>query len=169
MENPPSSEMELAHDMMPPINTYPLFENALRHHYGRSIEEHQAALGELCAPFTEIAATNPFAWFPIRRSAEEIASASTENRYVGYPYTKFMNAIIRVNQSAAVLLTSESKAKALGIDPSRFVYLHGCADANDIWHVTERLNYHSSPAIRAVGKQALEMAGRSPSAPTSVC
>jgi len=159
-EKSPSSKMELAHDMMAPINTYPLFENALRHHYGRSFESHQAALGALCAPFTEVAANNPFAWFPIRRSAEEIATASAENRYIGYPYTKFMNAIIRVNQSAALLLTSEAKARALGIDPARFVYLHGCADANDIWHVTERLNYHSSPAIRAAGEQALGMAGK---------
>lgn len=159
-EKPPSSEMELAHGMMAPINTYPLFENALRHHYGRTFQTHQAALGALCAPFTEVAAANPFAWFPIRRSAEEIATASADNRYIGYPYTKFMNAIIRVNQSAAVLLTSETKAQALGIDPSRYVYLHGCADANDIWHVTERLNYHSSPAIQAVGERALDMAGK---------
>ncbi|MCZ6641536.1 MAG: acetyl-CoA acetyltransferase [Gammaproteobacteria bacterium] len=159
-EKAAASGVEQAHAMVAPINTYPLFENALRHHYGRSFEVHQAALGELCAPFTDVAAANPFAWFPIRRSGEEIATASADNRYVGYPYTKFMNAIIRVNQSAAVLLTSEAKAQALGIDSSRYVYLHGCADANDIWYVSERLNYHSSPAIRAIGKQALKTAGR---------
>jgi acetyl-CoA C-acetyltransferase len=38
------------------------------------------------------------------------------------------------------------------------VFLHGCADANDLWHVTGRANYHSSPAIRALGTHAFAMA-----------
>jgi len=48
----------------------------------------------------------------------------------------------------------------LGVADERMVYLHGCADANDIWNVSERVNYHSSPAIRTMGQKALGMAGK---------
>jgi acetyl-CoA C-acetyltransferase len=157
-EKTPTNETESAHGLFHPINAYPLFENALRHHYGRSFAQHQQALGELLAPFTEIAAHNPYAWFPIQRSADEIATVSSDNRYIGFPYTKYMNAIIRVNQSAAVLMMSETKARELGIDESRWVYLHGCADVNDLWYMTDRLDFHSSPGIRAGGELALNMA-----------
>ena len=132
------NETEAAHGLFAPINAYPLFENALRRHYGRDFEAHQRKLGELLAPFTRMAAANPYAWFPIERSPAEIATAGPDNRYVGFPYTKYMNAIIRVNQSAALLLTSESRARQLGIEESRWVYLHGCADVNDHWYMTDR-------------------------------
>ena len=47
----------------------------------------------------------------------------------------------------------------LWIDPSRWVYLWGCGDAQDLWFVSDRVDYHSSPAIRAAGEEALRMAG----------
>ncbi|MDG2272750.1 MAG: acetyl-CoA acetyltransferase, partial [Halioglobus sp.] len=103
---------------------------------------------------------NPLSWFPSKRSAEEIATASISNRYVGFPYTKFLNSIIQVNMGAAVILTSVAKARELGVADDRMVYLHGCADANDIWNVSERVDYSSSPAIRAIGQKALAMAGK---------
>lgn len=142
-----------------PVNTYPLFENAIRGELGRSVAAHQLEIGKLFSEFTKVAADNPHAWFPTYRSPEEIATESEKNRYVGYPYTKYMNSIIRVDQAAAVVMTSVAKARELGIPEDRWVYLHGCADANDLWYVTERVNYHSSPAIRTMGRKAFAMAG----------
>jgi acetyl-CoA C-acetyltransferase len=159
---PGSNEVEQAHGMVAPIVTYPLFENALKRHYGISTEAHQRAIGELFAPFTEIASDNPFAWFPTRRSAEEIATPSAANRYIGFPYTKYMNAVMQVNQSASVLLMSDAKARSLGIDESRWIYLHGHCDINEIWNVTERIDFHSSPALELGLETALKMAGVSP-------
>ncbi len=153
------NDLELAYGLMMPIAVYPMFENALRAHYGNTIAEHQRQLGELCSRFTQIALDNPHAWFRQSRSAEEITSITADNRYIGFPYPKLMNAILDVDQSAAVVMTSVGMARELGIDESRWVYLWGCGDASDIWHVSERLNYFSSPAIRAAGKQALAMAG----------
>ncbi|MCB1683892.1 MAG: acetyl-CoA acetyltransferase [Pseudomonadales bacterium] len=155
---PGSNDTEQAHGMVAPIVTYPLFENALRKHYGRSTRDHQLALGRLFAPFSRVASNNPYAWFPVERSATEIASPTVGNRYIGFPYTKYMNAVMQVNQSASVLLTSDEKARALGIDESRWVYLHGCADVNDIWHVSERINHHSSPALSAALTSTFDMA-----------
>lgn len=151
---------ELAHGMFPPVNVYPMFENALRAKRGRSLKAHLLKIGELFAPFTKVAAQNPLAWFPIERSAEELATPTAKNRFVGYPYTKLVNAIMEVDQSAAVIMTSVAEAKRLGVPKDKWVYLHGCADAKDHWFVLERVNYHSSPAISRVGRESFAMAGK---------
>ncbi|HEX5776590.1 MAG TPA: acetyl-CoA acetyltransferase [Caulobacteraceae bacterium] len=149
---------EAAHGLNFPTNTYPLFENALRARDGRSIEDHNRRMGELFAPFTTVAAKNPYSWFPVERTAEELVTVSDDNRMVGFPYPKYLNAIIQVDQSAGVLIASVKKARELGVPEDRWVFLHGCADAADLWYPLERQNYHSSPAMRLTGKQALEMA-----------
>lgn len=161
VEKPGVNEMERRHAMYFPVNTYPLFENAIRGQLGRTVKDHQLEIGKLFSKFTKVASENPHAWFPTFRSPEEIATETDTNRYVGFPYTKYMNSIIRVDQAAAVIMMSVEKARELGIPEDRWVYLHGCGDANDLWHVTERVNYHSSPAIRTMGQKALGMAGMS--------
>ena len=138
---PGINEAEAKHGATLPTAVYPLFENALRAHYGRSLDAHQAALGELFAPFTEVAATNPYAWFREAKSAHEIATATPSNRYIGFPYTKYMNSIIDVDQGAALLMTSVGEARRLGIPEERWVYVWGCGDATDHWFFTERENY----------------------------
>lgn len=159
-DKPMANPRERAHGIWQAAHVYPLFENALRAHLGRSVEEHQLAMGRLFAGFSAVAASAPHAWFPVTRSAGEIAMPGPRNRFVGWPYTKFMNAMNQINQSAALLLTSTGHARALDIPEDRWVYLHGCADTTEIWHVSDRVNYHSSPAIRMMGERALAMAGR---------
>jgi acetyl-CoA C-acetyltransferase len=158
--HPAASDHEMAYSMHTPSVTYPLFENALRAKYGLSLDEHRGKLGDLYQRFNAVAANNPLSWFPTERSASEIATVSDSNRYVGFPYTKFLNSIIQVNMAAAVILTSVAKARELGVAEDRMVYLHGCADANDIWNVSERVNYTSSPAVRSMGEKAFTMAGK---------
>ena len=158
-ERQPSTPHEAAHGIVLPASVYPLFENALRGKYGEDIATHQHRMGELFHPFTRVASENPLAWFPVERSARELAEVSENNRYVGFPYTKYLNSIIQVNMGAALIMTSQRKARELGVPEDRLVYLHGCGDANDRWYLHERGNYHSSPAIRAIGRKALAMAG----------
>src|SRR4051794_35952443 len=124
---------EARHGLNRPINTYPLFENALRARDGRSVPDHQARLGRLFAPFTKVAAANPEAWFPVERTPEELVTVSERNRMVGFPYPKLVNAIMEVDQSAGVIVASEKKARELGVPEEKWVYLHGCADAADLW------------------------------------
>jgi acetyl-CoA C-acetyltransferase len=150
---------EARHGLGRPINCYPLFENALRARDGRSIPDHQRRLGEMFAPFTKVAAQNPDAWFPVERSAQELVTVTEPNRMVGFPYTKYLNAIMEVDQSAGVLVASLKKARELGVPEDRLVYLHGCADASDLWYPLDRQDFHSSPAMRLTGERALEMAG----------
>jgi acetyl-CoA C-acetyltransferase len=156
-EKPGGTDNEIKHGIAFPVNVYPLFETAIRGRMGNSIEKHQSYLGELFSPFTKIAKNHPNAWFPIERSANEISNVTESNRYIGYPYTKFMNAIMEVDQSATLIMMSEEKANQFKIPKEKRIYLHGCADINEIWNVTERPELHSSKAIKLMGEKAFSM------------
>ncbi len=155
---PGTTDYENAHGLNRPINVYPMFENALRARDGRSIPDHQKRLGKLFAPFTRVAAANPHAWFPTERSETELIEVTGQNRWVSFPYPKYLNAIMEVDQSAGVLIASVKKARELGVPEDKWVFLHGCADASDLWHPIDRQNFHSSPAMELTGKRAFEMA-----------
>lgn len=156
---PGCSAQERAHGLHFPVNAYPLFENALRARDRRSHPEHMRRIGALFAGFTRVAAANPHAWFRQERTADELITVAPDNRLISFPYPKRLNAIMDVDQSAAVLMCSVERAQALGVPQERWVFLHGCADAADLWNPLDRRDYVSSPAIRAVGERALAMAG----------
>lgn len=152
------SDHEERHRMSGAIFSYPMFENSLRGNRGRTIEQHQIAMGQLFERFAAVAAGNPLADRRNGFSAEQIATVSQDNPYIGFPYTKLMNSNAFIDQSAAIILTSVGKARELGIPESKWVYLHGCADAYDHWYISDRINHHSSPAMRTVAAETLEMA-----------
>ncbi len=152
------NDTESRHGAVAPIRVYPLFENAIRAHLGQSIEEHQDYVAKLCSRFTQVAAKHPYAWFPKARTPEDIETVNVENRWVCFPYPKRMNAIMEVNQAAAVLLTGSETAKELSIPQDKWVYVHGGGEANDKWFVSDRVNYHGSPAIKAATGRALSQA-----------
>ncbi|MFN7176718.1 MAG: acetyl-CoA acetyltransferase [Thermaurantiacus sp.] len=158
-EVPMVSRHELTHGIALPVNVYPLFENALAAHYGREPVAHRHAIGALMARFTEVAARNPFAQLPVARSAEELVTPSQDNRYIGYPYTKYLNSNMFVDQGAAILLMSLAAADRLGVPDEKRVFLHGSADVAEKIRVSERVDYHSSPAIRVGAAHALAEAG----------
>ena len=47
----------------------------------------------------------------------------------------------------------------MGIAEDKWAYLHGCGEANEKWLVSERVDYHHSPAIKAATSRALSQAG----------
>jgi acetyl-CoA C-acetyltransferase len=149
---------ERTHGIWLARDAYPLFETALMARYGHSVAEHFGALGHLWARFSATASTNPFAWFRSPMSPAEIVSPSGSNRFVSWPYTKCMNAMNQVDQAAAVLITSVTNARRLGISPTRWLCLHGCAEAGEHGFVSERADYYGSPAIRLMTEVALDMA-----------
>ncbi len=156
---PGTSDHEVVHGLQAPVQIYPLFENAQRAAAGLDITAHRERLGSLCSRFTRIAAANPYAWFRTPRSAQEITTPTAVNRLIGFPYTKYMNAVLDVDQSAAVLMTSAAHARALGIPRERWVYLWGSGEGTDRWFISERRNYFTSPALRVAGERALAAAG----------
>jgi acetyl-CoA C-acetyltransferase len=153
------SDLEDRHGARAAITMYPMFEHAIRGRLGRTVAQHQAAISVLLARFAAVAAANPLADRRAGYSAEQIATPAPDNKIIAHPYTRLMSANAFIDQGAAVIMTSVAKARALGIPQDKWVYLHGCADGHDHWHVTERRDLHSSPAMGRVFAQAFEMAG----------
>jgi len=153
-----SSEHEKLHGLYDPSVVYPLFANGLRRRDKTTVEEHMQEIGKLFSSFSKVASENEYSWFPLHRSKNDIVSIKPENRIVGFPYTKYMNSIIRVNQSSALVMTSVKKAKEYGIPKSKWVFLNSGACINEIWNVTERVDFHSSPAINKCVTSVLSMA-----------
>ena len=155
----PLTLLELKYGLALPIHIYPLFENALRHHKNLSIEEHREELGNFCSGFSAIAEDNPFSWFRNRKTKDEILKVTESNRMISFPYTRSMCSIMQVDQSAALFLTDEQTALELGVPKEKWIYLLGSGDASDIWHVSERMNFFSSPSAGVAADQAMDQAG----------
>src|SRR5262245_30831688 len=81
-----TNEQEVAYGLDRPSSVYPIFENALRARRGLDLAAHQQRMGALMSRFTQVAAANPHAWFPVARSAAELATPSAANRMVAFPY-----------------------------------------------------------------------------------
>ena len=87
------------------------------------------------------------------RTAEEIGTPTATNRWVGYPYTKYMCANDNVDGAASWLLCSVRTAKRLGVERSRWVYLLSGAQchegSDDKWFVSGREDLTAQPAMRS--------------------
>jgi acetyl-CoA C-acetyltransferase len=153
-------EAEMARRIVQPVLMYPIFENALRYARGESLEAHRIRISELWAGFNAVAVDNPHAWIRTPMTAEQIRTPSPQNRMVGYPYTKLMNSNDSVDMAAALVLCSVEAAERAGVPRDRFVFLHAGTDAHDHPLVSNRIDLHSSPAIRIAGARALELAGK---------
>jgi acetyl-CoA C-acetyltransferase len=159
IDKPGTSDAEQNRSLIMPTQVYPLFECALRAAAGETIEEHQVRVSELWARFSEVAAANPYAWSPVARSALEIRTVTPDNRMVGFPYPKLMNANLQTDQGAALILCSVEAARSAGVPEDRWVFPLAGADAHDHWFVSERWDLHSSPAIKACGAAVASLTG----------
>ena len=152
-------EAELKRGIERPIQFYPMFEIALRHRNGESVNDHLARVSELWANFNDVATRNPNAWIQNRIDAETIRTPSPSNRPVSFPYTKLMNSNNSVDQGAALIVTSAEFARSLGIDESCWIYPHAATEAWDHLYVSERNELNESPAIRLCGQRLGDMLG----------
>jgi len=162
-DRPGYGAAELAIALLAPVHVYPLFETVLAARAGRNGPAQRAAIGELMAPFTDVAAAHPYAWFPERRTAGDIATPSADNRVVCEPYTKRMTAFLGSDQAAAIIVCSLGAARRAGV-ADRAVFVWSGAEAVDVRFVSARPDPGRSPAIRAAGlalfAAATEAAGR---------
>ncbi|EHR51271.1 enoyl-CoA hydratase/carnithine racemase [Saccharomonospora marina XMU15] len=149
---------QLDHGLADVPAQYALFENARRARLKLSREDYATAMGELFAPFTKVAATNPHAAAPIERDARELATPSESNRPVVDPYPRYLVAREKVNQAAAVLVMSVRAAERLGVPRANWVFLHGHADTRER-PLFERDDLSRAPAAVLAVEHALRTAG----------
>ena len=150
--------VEVRHGLFVPVAVYSLIEHAQRMKAGRARENHARAMAELFAGFSRVAVGNPHAQFPVERSADFLATESAENYRVSDPYLKWLVAQDAVNQGAAVLMTTETKADDLGVPRDKRVYLHGYGSAADL-PLIEREDPGASKAWNVAADASFDMAG----------
>lgn len=159
-DEPGSSDLEGQYGLKQPPDIYPLFENALRAKLGLDLEQHKRRMGNLFTRFTEIAADNAYAWFPTRRSADELTTVSATNRMISFPYPKYLNAVLNTEQAAGLILCSVAKARALGISEEKWIYWWGGAHSQEkAWWMSERPDFTECPSMKDTHISALANAG----------
>jgi acetyl-CoA C-acetyltransferase len=158
LDHPPATELEAARGLQAPVQAYPLIENVLRLEASLTLSEHKARIGSLWSRFSEVAATNPYAWLPTPVSAQQAIDASPTNRMVAFPYPKLCTANIQVDQGAAYICCAAETARAAGVPVERWIFPLSSAEANDHWFLSERPELSRSPAIRLAGQAALDLA-----------
>jgi acetyl-CoA C-acetyltransferase len=155
----PPHASELAHDVLQAWETFPLFDTARRAKLGATLGDDAAAAATMMAAMSVVAAANPHAWRPTALGAATVGTATAENRYVGWPYTKHEVAVMDVDMSAALLLATRERANALGVDEDRRLYLNGWAYAEDPAGIAERGDMSRSTAMSVAGRHALSRSG----------
>jgi len=153
-----SSRDQVTHGLTDAPSQYALFDNARRARLKQTREEYATAMGELFAPFTKVAAGNPYASAPIERSAAELVTPTEANRPIADPYTRYIVAREKVNQGAAVLVMSVAAARRLGVREEKWVFLHGHADLRER-ELMDRQDLSRGPASVMAAEHALEVAG----------
>lgn len=154
----PNTKAEYKHGMTLATTGYALFENALAAHYDRDPVEHRDRIGDLMARFSAVAAKNPHSISDRARTAAELVTPEGDNRYIAYPYTKYLCANMFVDQGAAVIIMAHEVADRLNIPAEKRVYLRGVAETTEKWHLSDRIDFHSAPAIGVGAAAALAQA-----------
>lgn len=154
-DHPGAGPAEAAIGLLLPVHVYPMLESVLAARAGNDAPAHRRVLGKLMAPFTDVAAAHPYAWFREVRTAEEIALPSPDNRVVCEPYTKRMCAYLGSDQGAVLIVCSLAEAQRAGV-ADRAVFIWSGADAHDVRFPTARPDPGRSPAIAAAGRAAFE-------------
>ena len=152
--------VEVTHRLWDPVQQYAMIDNALRAAEGQTIAQHRGEVAGLWARMNAVAATNPEAAFPERMDTEQIATATTTNRALAFPYNKWHATQWTVNQAAALVLSSVEVARRLGIPTDRWVFPLVGLESSHAVSVLCRQRIHAWPAMEVLAGSAATRLGR---------
>lgn len=152
------SDYTVAHGLTGAPVQYGLLDNARRARLGLDVGDYRRRMAELFAPFTEIAAKNPYSSSPVQRSVEELMTVTDQNRMICDPYPRLMVARDTVNQGAAAVVMSVAAARRLGVPEEKWVYLRGHADQIE-QDLLDRADLGVSVSAKNAVAEALRVAG----------
>lgn len=161
--DPFATEAESRAGISMPVELFGVIESAMRAHDGLSIDEHRDRVARLYASFSEVAAGNPHAWVRTPASAGEIREPGPRNAMLAFPYTKRHASQWNVNQASAILACSAARARALGIDESRWIHPVAAVQSRHVLCLAEQPSLHTRLGTRIVGERARALAGIGPS------
>lgn len=140
--------------------SYALLEHARRARLGLTRAHYAEAMGHLFAPFTKVAAANPYASAAVAEmSAGELIAVGERNRMIADPYPLRLVSRDQVNQGAAILVMTLGAARAAGIAEDRLIFIHGAALAQERDFIL-RPDLGVSQAAELTLKSALADAGK---------
>lgn len=148
----------LANGLIGPMPLYAIFETARRARLGLDEDAYRRQIGELFAPFTQVANGNPHAASRTVMTPGELAAITADNRIVAHPYTRRTVSRDQVNQSAALILCSAAKAREMGVPPSRWIHIHASVDGVDT-SALARTDLAASSTAADAFHRALSIAG----------
>jgi acetyl-CoA C-acetyltransferase len=146
-----------AAELLTPTRVYPLYENRLQADLGLTPAEALRWSAELYADLSVVAARQPATWSTDPQTAEEIGTVTDANRIVCEPYPLAMNAMPHVDQAAALLVMSHSRAVDLGLRD--LVHVWGGAGADDDPDVLARQGFGGSKALESTLDRCLDLTG----------
>ncbi len=155
-----SSAEEIARKIIFPVQIYPMFESALRTAAKRNINEHDQRITELWSRFSNIAATNDFAWSRTTLTPEQVRTVTPSNRMIGLPYRKVMNSNNQVDMAAALIICSVAKATQLGIPRDKWIFPIAGTDCHEHYYISNRFSFADTPAIKLGGEMVCELASK---------
>ena len=152
-----ASPLEIAHGIEHPMQGFPLFETALWADSGLDLRSYLMKVAEMWSGFSRTAAMNSYAWSKTVRTPEEILTPSSLNRPIAFPYGKFMNSFVTVDQGAAVILMAEEIAEKYVRKERQRVYFLGGGYAVDRQRfLIEKSDFTSSPPLKTAVDKALD-------------
>lgn len=141
------------------VYTFAMRDIARRAHLGLSPDAYRARIGDMLAGMTRVAANNPNAWFREARAPDFLVGQRTDNRMIAYPYAKHMVSIMDVDMAAALIVTTEAKADALGIAREKRVYPWATAYVHDPVFTGVRPNLWKSEGMAVAARGIMGAAG----------
>lgn len=154
-----ASELRRRYGLITPSEIYPFYENACRAAWGQSLAEGQAESGEIWSRMSEVAAEAEGAWLKQPRTAGEIVEWTADNRPIAFPYSKLTVANSSVNQGAALIVTSLSRARAVGIGEDRLVFIGAGASAHESDEPLTRAEWTGTPSMDLVLDKVMALNG----------
>ncbi|MCC6847012.1 MAG: hypothetical protein IT294_00825 [Deltaproteobacteria bacterium] len=152
------SDLESRRGLTSPIEFFAIIESALRYARGLDVARHRDELAALYSRFSAIAAANPHAWKREALPAAAIRDASPRNPMLAFPYTKAHASQWNVNQAVAILICALGRARALGLDPRRWIFPRGGALSKHVVPLAQMRGLASHRGSVVTGERALALA-----------
>ena len=143
------------HELFRPIEYYGLIENARRDRQGLTREDYCISMSKIMSGLLRSSKANPLSAFS--DIDEDLTSITAANPLFTDIYSKAILPKDSVNQGAAIIMTSYGRAVDMGLDPSRFIYLHAHVEGSEP-PVLQRPELDKSPVLKACMAQALAAA-----------
>lgn len=155
------SRAEIRHGIISMPLAYSLLENARRLGLGISRDDYQVHMAELGSAMSEVSLTREHAQFARKFTTSDLVQGSESDYLLTDIYRRWRVAQDAVDLGSAIILTSAGKARELGIEDDRMIWLAGSSETKEPPY-SERKDITHPRALEYALHAALDQAGYAP-------